>query len=125
MRRGCPGRIGPAPRCRANTSAIRRRCSLEGVVPTAVEDDEDEVIARANDSIYGLASYIYSRDVGRCHRVSNALEYGMVGVNAPSFTGAEVPFGGVKQSGIGREGSKYGLDEYTELKYVCHGDIDH
>lgn len=87
-------------------------------------DTEDEVIARANDTIYGLASYIYSRDVGRCHRVSNALEYGMVGVNAPSFTGAEIPFGGVKQSGIGREGSKYGLDDYTELKYICHGDID-
>lgn len=87
-------------------------------------DQEDEVIARANDTIYGLAAYIFSRDVGRCHRVSNALEYGMVGVNAPSFTGAEVPFGGVKQSGIGREGAKYGMDEYTELKYICHGAIE-
>jgi len=86
--------------------------------------EEDEVVASANDTIYGLAAYLYSRDVGRCMRVSDALEYGMVGVNTPKFTGAAIPFGGFKQSGLGREGSKYGLDDYTELKYVCFGGID-
>ncbi len=78
----------------------------------------------ANRSIYGLAAYLYTRDLGRSMRVSDALEYGMVGVNTPKFTGAPIPFGGHKQSGLGREGSRYGLDDYTELKYVCLGDLD-
>lgn len=85
--------------------------------------DEDDVIARANDTIYGLAAYVYSNNIARCCRVSDALEYGMVGVNTPSFTGAPIPFGGWKQSGLGREGSKHGLDDYTELKYVCLGGL--
>ena len=86
--------------------------------------DEAEVVRDANRSIYGLAAYLYTRDLGRSMRVSDALEYGMVGVNTPKFTGAPIPFGGHKQSGLGREGSRYGLDDYTELKYVCLGDLD-
>jgi succinate-semialdehyde dehydrogenase/glutarate-semialdehyde dehydrogenase len=85
--------------------------------------DEKEIVARANDTPYGLASYFYSRDVGRCWRVAEALEVGMVGVNEGSLSSETAPFGGIKESGIGREGSKYGLDEYLETKYVCFGGI--
>lgn len=87
-------------------------------------NDEADVIKAANDSEYGLAAYVYSNDIGRCHRVSDALDYGMVGVNTPKFTGAAIPFGGFKQSGLGREGSHYGLDDYTEIKYICLGNLD-
>jgi succinate-semialdehyde dehydrogenase / glutarate-semialdehyde dehydrogenase len=80
---------------------------------------EDEVIALANDTEYGLASYLYSRDLGRVFRVSEALEYGMVGVNTGLISNEMAPFGGVKQSGLGREGSKFGIDDYTTLKYTC------
>ncbi|MGM0421502.1 MAG: NAD-dependent succinate-semialdehyde dehydrogenase [Pseudomonadota bacterium] len=86
--------------------------------------DEADVIKAANDSEYGLAAYVYSNDIGRCHRVSNALDYGMVGVNTPKFTGSAIPFGGFKQSGLGREGSHYGLDDYMEIKYICLGNLD-
>ena len=82
-------------------------------------DDTDDVVAMANDSEYGLVAYLYSNDHRRVQRVSAALEYGMVAVNTPKITGAPIPFGGVKQSGLGREGSRHGLEEYTELKYVC------
>ena len=82
-------------------------------------DTEEEVIARANDTIFGLASYFYARDIGRITRVQEALEYGMVGVNTGLISNEMAPFGGVKQSGLGREGSHYGLDDYMELKYVC------
>ena len=84
---------------------------------------EAEVIARANDTEFGLASYFYSRDVGRIFRVGEALEYGMVGVNTGLISAAEVPFGGVKQSGLGREGSRHGIDDHVEMKYICLGDI--
>jgi len=84
---------------------------------------EDEVIALANDTEFGLASYFYSRDIGRIFRVGEALEYGMVGVNTGLISTAEVPFGGVKQSGLGREGSHQGIDDYVEIKYLCLGDI--
>jgi aspartate-semialdehyde dehydrogenase len=77
------------------------------------------MIARANDTIYGLAAYVWSNDLSRVARVTSALEYGMVAVNCVKMTGAPVPFGGVKQSGLGREGSRHGLEEFTELKYVC------
>ncbi|MBX5151581.1 NAD-dependent succinate-semialdehyde dehydrogenase [Rhizobium lentis] len=85
--------------------------------------DEEDVIAQANDTEFGLASYFYARELARVFRVAEALEYGMVGVNTGLVSTAEAPFGGVKMSGLGREGSRHGLDEYTELKYVCLGGI--
>ena len=72
----------------------------------------------ANDTQYGLASYFYSRDIGRIWRVAEALEYGMVGVNTGLTSKAEIPFGGIKESGLGREGSRLGIDEYLEVKYI-------
>jgi succinate-semialdehyde dehydrogenase/glutarate-semialdehyde dehydrogenase len=77
----------------------------------------------ANDTEFGLAAYFFSRDVARCFRVGEALEYGMVGVNTGIMSNEVAPFGGVKQSGIGREGSKYGIEEYLEIKYLCFGGI--
>ncbi len=84
---------------------------------------EQEAIDAANNTEFGLASYFYSRDVGRIFRVSEALEYGMVGINVGIIATEHVPFGGVKQSGLGREGSAHGIDEYVEMKYLCVGDI--
>lgn len=84
---------------------------------------EQEAVDAANATIFGLASYFYSRDIGRIFRVSEALEYGMVGINAGVIATEHVPFGGVKQSGLGREGSSHGIDEYVEMKYLCLGDI--
>jgi succinate-semialdehyde dehydrogenase / glutarate-semialdehyde dehydrogenase len=84
---------------------------------------EQEAIDAANNTIFGLASYFYSRDVGRIFRVSEALEYGMVGINVGILATEHVPFGGVKQSGLGREGSHHGIDDYVEIKYLCLGDI--
>jgi succinate-semialdehyde dehydrogenase/glutarate-semialdehyde dehydrogenase len=84
---------------------------------------EQEAVAAANNTEFGLASYFYSRDVGRIFRVSEALEYGMVGINVGIIATEHVPFGGVKQSGLGREGSHHGMDEYVEIKYLCLGDI--
>ena len=84
---------------------------------------EQEAIAAANNTEFGLASYFYSRDVGRIFRVSEALEYGMVGINVGIIATEHVPFGGVKQSGLGREGSSHGMEEYVEMKYLCVGDI--
>ncbi|ATE77988.1 MULTISPECIES: NAD-dependent succinate-semialdehyde dehydrogenase [Pseudomonas] len=82
-------------------------------------DTEAEAIAMANDTEFGLASYVYTRDLGRAWRVSEALEYGMVGVNEGLISTEVAPFGGIKQSGLGREGSKYGIDDYIEQKYMC------
>lgn len=81
-------------------------------------EEETDAIAMANDTPYGLAAYVYTRDMGRIWRVSEALEYGMVGINDGTFSSEAAPFGGVKQSGIGREGSKYGLDDFVEIKYI-------
>lgn len=86
---------------------------------------EQEAVALANATIYGLASYFYARDVGRIFRVSEALEYGMVGVNVGILATEHVPFGGVKQSGLGREGSSHGIDDYLEMKFVAIGDVRH
>jgi len=94
------------------------------VAPLFRFDTEAEVIKAANDTEFGLASYFYSRDLGRAWRVGEALDYGMVGINTGLVSTAEVPFGGVKSSGLGREGSRYGLDEFMELKYLCMGGID-
>jgi succinate-semialdehyde dehydrogenase/glutarate-semialdehyde dehydrogenase/aspartate-semialdehyde dehydrogenase len=82
-------------------------------------EEEAAAIRSANDTIYGLAAYVCTRDLSRALRVSEALEYGMIAVNTERFTGPPIPFGGMKQSGLGREGSRHGLDEYSELKYVC------
>ena len=93
------------------------------VAPVFRFHSEDEAVAMANCTEFGLASYFYSRDIGRIFRVGEALEYGMVGVNTGLISTAEVPFGGVKQSGLGREGSHHGIDDYLEIKYLCLGDI--
>jgi succinate-semialdehyde dehydrogenase/glutarate-semialdehyde dehydrogenase len=87
-------------------------------------DTEQEAVRQANDTPYGLASYFYSRDVGRIWRVSEGLEYGIVGINTGVISTEVAPFGGVKESGIGREGSKYGIEEWLELKYLCMGGIE-
>jgi len=93
------------------------------VAPVFRFKTEAEAIALANDTEFGLASYFYSRDIGRIFRVGEALEYGMVGINTGLISTAEVPFGGVKQSGLGREGARQGVDDYVEIKYLCLGDI--
>ena len=94
------------------------------VAPIYKFKTEQEAIDIANKTEFGLACYFYSRDVGRIWRVSEALEYGMVGVNEGIISNEMAPFGGVKESGQGREGSKYGLDDYLEIKYMCLGGID-
>jgi succinate-semialdehyde dehydrogenase/glutarate-semialdehyde dehydrogenase len=93
------------------------------VAPVFRFKTEGEAVALANATEFGLASYFYSRDVGRIFRVGEALEYGMVGINTGIISTAEVPFGGFKQSGLGREGSHHGIDDYVEIKYLCLGDI--
>ena len=93
------------------------------VAPVFRFKTDDEAVTLANATEFGLASYFYSRDIGRIFRVAEALEYGMVGVNTGLISTAEVPFGGVKQSGLGREGSRHGIDDYVEMKYLCLGGI--
>lgn len=93
------------------------------VAPLVPFDDEAEAVAWANASEFGLASYFYSRDVARCFRVAEAIESGMVGINTGAISSETVPFGGIKQSGLGREGARHGLDEYTELKLMSFGGI--
>ncbi len=102
---------------------IAREETFGPVAPLFRFDTEAEVIAMANDTEFGLAGYFYTRDLARCWRVAEALECGIVGVNTGIISTEVAPFGGIKQSGNGREGSKYGLDDYTELKYVCIGEI--
>ena len=103
---------------------ISREETFGPVAPLYVFDTEDEAVAMANDTPYGLASYFFSNNVGRVWRVAEALEYGMVGINTGIMSTESAPFGGMKESGIGREGSKYGLDDYLEIKYMCIGGID-
>jgi succinate-semialdehyde dehydrogenase/glutarate-semialdehyde dehydrogenase len=93
------------------------------VAPLFRFSSDEEVIRMANDTEFGLASYFYSRDISRVWRVAEALEYGMVGINTGIISNEVAPFGGVKQSGFGREGSHYGIDEYMSLKYMCMGEI--
>ncbi|MCJ9751424.1 NADP-dependent succinate-semialdehyde dehydrogenase [Neorhizobium sp. BETTINA12A] len=93
------------------------------IAPLFRFENETDVVEKANDTEFGLASYFYAKDLSRVFRVAEALEYGMVGVNTGLISTAEAPFGGVKSSGLGREGSKYGIDDYLELKYVCLGGI--
>ena len=103
--------------------AVAREETFGPVAPLFRFDTEAEAIALANRTEFGLASYFYGRDIGRIWRVAEALEYGMVGINTGLISTEVAPFGGVKESGIGREGSKYGLEEYLEAKYLCLGGI--
>ena len=91
------------------------------VAPLISFETDEEVIARANDTIFGLAAYIYTENISRIFKVAEQLEYGMVGMNSTAISNEVVPFGGVKQSGVGREGSKYGLEEFMTIKYLCLG----
>ncbi|MEO5733290.1 MAG: NAD-dependent succinate-semialdehyde dehydrogenase [Rubrivivax sp.] len=102
---------------------VAREETFGPLAPLFAFDTEDEVIAQANDTEFGLAAYFYSRDIGRVMRVAERLESGMVGVNTGLISTAEAPFGGVKQSGLGREGSRHGMDEYMEIKYLCLGGL--
>ena len=102
---------------------LTREETFGPVAPVFRFSDDDEAIAAANASEFGLAAYFYSRDVARVFRVAEALEYGMVGVNTGLMSNEVAPFGGIKQSGFGREGSKYGIDEYLVTKYVCIGGV--
>jgi succinate-semialdehyde dehydrogenase/glutarate-semialdehyde dehydrogenase len=103
---------------------IFREETFGPVAPLIRFSNDAEVVELANRTQFGLASYFYSRDIGRIWRVAEALEYGMVGVNTGLITTEVAPFGGMKQSGLGREGSRYGIEEFVEVKYVCFGGID-
>ncbi len=98
---------------------VAREETFGPVAPLFRFTTEAEAVAMANDTEFGLAAYFFSRDIGRCWRVGEALEYGMVGVNTGLISNEVAPFGGIKQSGIGREGSRYGIEEYLEIKYLC------
>ncbi len=104
--------------------AVSREETFGPVAPLFRFGDETEAIRMANDTEFGLAAYFYSRDVGRIWRVAEGLEYGIVGINEGIISNEVAPFGGVKESGIGREGSKYGMDDFLEIKYLCLGGID-
>ena len=105
------------------TIAVAREETFGPVAALFRFTDEADVIAQANDTEFGLASYFYARDVARVWRVAEALEYGMVGINTGLISTPEAPFGGIKQSGLGREGSRYGIEEFTEMKYLCLGGV--
>lgn len=102
-----PGRV-----CAINVAIIKNRQRL-------VTFDTKKIVARANDTEYGLVAYVVTENGARQRRMANALDYGMVAVNRVKITGAPIPFGGVKQSGLGREGSRHGLEAFTDLKYIC------
>jgi len=102
---------------------VAREETFGPVAPIFKFETEAEAIQMANDTEFGLASYLYTRDIGRVWRVSEALEYGMVGINTGLVSTEVAPFGGVKESGVGREGSKYGIEEFVEVKYLCMGGL--
>ena len=102
-----------------NSMMVTQDETFGPMAPLFKFEDEDDVIAQANDTRFGLASYFYSKDLSRVHKVSEALEYGIVGVNTGIISTEVAPFGGIKESGLGREGSHHGIDDYMELKYVC------
>jgi succinate-semialdehyde dehydrogenase/glutarate-semialdehyde dehydrogenase len=104
--------------------AVAREETFGPVAPLFRFETEAEAVDLANRTEFGLAAYFYGRDIGRVWRVAEALEYGIVGVNTGVISTEVAPFGGMKESGIGREGSKYGLDEFLEVKYLCLGGID-
>jgi succinate-semialdehyde dehydrogenase/glutarate-semialdehyde dehydrogenase len=99
--------------------AVAREETFGPVAPLFRFKTEEEAVHMANDTEFGLAAYFYTRDIGRVWRVGEALEYGMVGINTGLISNEVAPFGGVKQSGIGREGSKYGIEEFLVVKYLC------
>ena len=103
--------------------AVAREETFGPVAPLFRFTTEADAIALANDTEFGLAAYFYGRDIGRIWRVAEALEYGIVGINTGIISTEVAPFGGVKESGLGREGSKYGLEEFLEVKYLCLGGI--
>jgi succinate-semialdehyde dehydrogenase / glutarate-semialdehyde dehydrogenase len=103
--------------------AVAREETFGPVAPLFRFKTEAEAVALANDTEFGLASYFYGKDIARVWRVAEALEYGIVGINTGIISTEVAPFGGVKESGLGREGSKYGMDEYLEIKYLCFGGI--
>jgi succinate-semialdehyde dehydrogenase/glutarate-semialdehyde dehydrogenase len=105
------------------TMRIAREETFGPVAPLFRFKTEEDAIALANDTPFGLASYFYSRDLGRAWRVAEALEYGMVGINEGVISTEVAPFGGIKESGMGREGSKYGIDDFLEIKYICMGKL--
>ncbi|MGD0189013.1 MAG: aldehyde dehydrogenase family protein, partial [Roseiarcus sp.] len=102
---------------------VAREETFGPVAPLFRFETEAEAIHLANDTEFGLASYFYGRDLGRVWRVAEALEYGMVGINTGMISTEVAPFGGVKESGLGREGAKYGIEEFLEVKYLCMGGI--
>jgi len=106
-----------------NDAEIFREETFGPVAPLFRFKTEEEAIRLANDTQFGLAAYFYARDIGRIFRVGEALEYGLIGINEGVISTAEAPFGGMKQSGLGREGSKYGIEEYLEIKYLAIGGI--
>jgi succinate-semialdehyde dehydrogenase/glutarate-semialdehyde dehydrogenase len=103
--------------------AVAREETFGPVAPLFSFKTEEEVIALANATEFGLACYFYTRDIGRVWRVGEALEYGMIGINEGIISTAEAPFGGVKESGLGREGSNHGMEEYLEIKYMLMGGL--
>ncbi len=127
---GAPHELGGTfyqPTILTNVSTDMRIASEEifgPVAPLYKFDSEEEVIEKANDTPYGLAAYFYARDIGRVWRVSEGLEYGIVGINEGIISTEAAPFGGVKESGIGREGSRYGVEDFVEIKYLCMGGVD-
>ena len=103
---------------------IAREETFGPVAPVIRFDTEQEALDIANDTPFGLASYFFTRDLGRTWRVAEALEFGVVGVNTGLISYEGAPFGGVKESGLGREGSRHGMDEFTDLKYLCIDGLD-
>ena len=101
------------------TAKIMREETFGPVAAIVPFDDEDAVVKLANDTEYGLMAYLHTKDPSRIYRVSRALEFGMIGVNRTKVTGAPIPFGGMKQSGLGREGSQHGIEAFSDIKYVC------
>jgi len=124
------GSMGPAFIAPTVLTGVNQKMRVFGeeifgpVAPLFSFSTEAEAVAMANDTEFGLAAYCFTRDIGRVWRVAEALEYGMVGINEGAISNAAAPFGGMKESGSGREGSKYGVDDYLEIKYLCMGGLD-
>jgi succinate-semialdehyde dehydrogenase/glutarate-semialdehyde dehydrogenase len=103
---------------------VAREETFGPLAPLFSFDTDEQAIQMANDTEFGLASYFYSRDIGRIWRAAEGLESGMVGINTGLISNEVAPFGGVKQSGLGREGSHYGIEEFVEVKYLCFGGLN-